>query len=155
MTPTYTPLLSGEVMAFSASVLAFAAVLVSKARNQAVRLRGSGSATSAGPLLFGIYRGRAVEMTLAACGTLSITAQVTNTARHAAEFGQSDPLRIPWIPPLCRHRLKAWSGDWNVAVRGKNLFFTCHLPDNAPERMGRALDLTCDIADAVDVYGRS
>jgi hypothetical protein len=153
--PGYVPLLTGEVMAVSASVMAFAAVVASKVRRHAVRLHNANKShlqwgKNAGPLLSGIYRGRSVEMTLAENGLLFITARTVNRANVASEFATGDRLPISWLPTITAYRLKTLPGHWSVSVRGQHLFFSCQLADNDPERMRRALELTCDLADAVD-----
>lgn len=169
MMQSYNPLLSGEALtvgaSVSASLLALAAVVASNVRRQGVRLRtpvvnGARPAKAANknavesravtPLLSGIYRGRTVEMTMAESGLLCVTARVVNSSGVFAEFSKGDFPLLPWLTGASAYRLKAMPERWSIAVRGKHLLFSCQLNEEEPEKMRRALDLTCDLAEAID-----
>ena len=150
---SYSPL-SGEAMAASASLLAVAAAVVSRVRRNGVRLRAvkpkDAHLQGTGPLLSGIYRNRSVELSMAESGLLYVTARVTNGAGLFSEFSKGDWADEPWLPTAASYRLRAWPERWSVAVRGRSLLFSCRLTAHDPEKMRRALDLACDLADAVD-----
>jgi hypothetical protein len=148
-------------MAASAS-LAVAALFVFHIRRQAVRRRYSttgGASTSAawdhpaavGPLLSGTYRGRSVAMAFAGDRRLSVTARLVNYRHLFAEFGAGDRLSgATWLNPACRHKLALLGNGWSVAVRDRCLLFSAPCVDGDPEWQRHLLDLTCDLADAVD-----
>lgn len=159
MTTMYTPLLSGEAVAVSASVMAVAAMVMSNMRRRAVHLRPAARRdplqwrSGSGPLLSGMYRGRFVEMTLAENGMLCVRAHIRNRAGLFAEFADGDGTGAEWLPPRCLRSLYTLPDRWSIAVRGKQLFFTCFLMDNDPEWMRQALELSCDIAEAAESVG--
>ena len=165
----YNPLLSGEALtvgaSVSASLFALAAVVASNMRRQGVRLRGAvvngarmakaanktlATVTAPTPLLSGIYRGRTVEMTMTEAGLLRVTARIVNSSGVFAEFSKGDFPILPWLTGASSYRLKAMPERWAIAVRVKHLLFSCQLNDEEPEKMRRALDLTCDLAEAID-----
>jgi len=157
----YAPWQSGGVMAASAS-LAGAALFVSHVRRHAVRRRYTttgGAATSttwdhpaaAGPLISGIYRGRYVAMAFAGDRRLSVTARLLNYRRLFAEFGAADPLSgAAWLNPACRRKLALLGSGWSIAVRDRCLLLSAPCADGDPEWQRHLLDLSCDLADAVD-----
>jgi hypothetical protein len=155
----YTPYLSGEVMIASASVAATAMFAASYARRQAVRRRfqkagrsnGTENNSLSGRLLSGVYRGRAVEIDLAADGLLCVTVRIVNEQRVFDEFSADSPLPTnAWLGDSARRALAALSARWSVAIRGRSLYFSYTGHDYDPERMPRLLDLACDLADGVD-----
>jgi hypothetical protein len=169
MMQAYNPLLSGEALtvgaSVSASLLALAAVVASNVRRHGVRLRGTvvngarpaktavksyAGAGAATPLLSGIYRGRTVEMTMTEAGLLCVTARMVNPSGVFAEFSKGDFPLLPWLHGASAYRLKAMPERWSIAVRGRHLLFSCQLNEEEPEKMRRALDLTCDLAEAID-----
>jgi predicted membrane chloride channel (bestrophin family) len=161
---TFSPVnhyFTGEIVAVSATATACAAWIASHVRRQTVRrrepsastLRESLKGSTAKLLLAGEYRGRNVTMMMAG-EWLNVTVRAGNRERIFAEFGSVDRLQIPWLSAACRRRLSAVSAKWSVAVRGSNILLSCYAIEG-PERLRCALDVACDVAEAVDQVGIS
>lgn len=157
---TYTPPLTGEFWATSASLATAVAAWILRARRIAATRRVSSPPlptpvspvpvsspkpapiADAAPLLSGVYRGRSVEMSCGPEGLLCASVGLLSLL----------PPESPWLAagPILRARLAALPRPVLLCAVSGFLHLAAPQTASGPQLSRVLLDLACDLADAVE-----